>query len=343
MKGPYQKIYQDAAIPNQRSIWARTWYRTTDGQKVRTPLPYRYMYGDRVSPFIAGSNYRGIFPSNVQDATNLNHQYVVGLRTFVHNKAYAKWLDKIGERLQVGADFAEGRQTLNMVTAVAKALDKPLRAWRKALRNPPKAIAGGYLAWHFGVEPLVKEMYTLLDLFEKGVQKNLKATAQSKGFNQRITFYTGNSSKTTYDYHVTVRHTGYIKVVSENLRSLVQLGVANPFSVAWEATPLSFVVDWLYPVQLYLEQLDALFGLKVENPYTTTRIKLKVQHTPYKYPAITPGDPAVNTTAYFTGFGFHRTLGVPAPVLQKTLNPWSTSVTRALTSIALLVQALPRR
>lgn len=40
------------------------------------------------------------------------------------------------------------------------------------------------------------------------------------------------------------------------LNDLGSLGLLNPLLVAWELLPLSFVVDWMFPVGRYLEALD---------------------------------------------------------------------------------------
>ena len=45
------------------------------------------------------------------------------------------------------------------------------------------------------------------------------------------------------------------------LQTLTQLGLTNPAQLSWELLPLSFVVDWAYPLGSYLDTLDADLGL----------------------------------------------------------------------------------
>jgi hypothetical protein len=53
-----------------------------------------------------------------------------------------------------------------------------------------------------------------------------------------------------------------IDAVPENelLISLSSLGVLNPLEVGWELVPLSFVVDWAWPLGNWLDSLDAMLG-----------------------------------------------------------------------------------
>lgn len=338
MKGPYTKSGGGGSNP-ARTEWSRTWYRTSDGVKVRTPLPYRYSYAERVSPVYSLVSAYPVSLTRylVQPGQN---SVLEALRTRVHNKAYAKWIDKVKDGVQMGTNIAEYKQTLDMLRQAFTALRNPMAAFAKAASDPRRVIAGGYLAKHFGIDPLYEDIYKLLKMLEQQTQKQRVITAQARGtYTETIS---SNGQKQTRVYTVIVRHTAGVKVVDENLFSLNQLGVTNPIGLAWETIPFSFVVDWLYPVGLYLQQLDALLGLKLENPYTTTLCYLHQEVTSW-YPVILNTDPGANKLQFAKGFYMDRSINTPAPVLQRTLNPWSTSYTRMATSLALVVQAATGR
>lgn len=56
----------------------------------------------------------------------------------------------------------------------------------------------------------------------------------------------------------------YIKwrVQSQVLRNLQELGLTNPAKLAWNATRLSWVVDWFTPITSWLGQFDSYLGLE---------------------------------------------------------------------------------
>lgn len=338
MLGPFSKSGTSGASPVQKE-WTRYWYRTNPGTKVRTPLPYTYTVAERVTPVFSSVSAYAVSTTRSLVVPGYNTPLDNMVR-MVHNRAYAKWQDKMKNGIQLGTDVFEGEQTLKMVNSTLKALRNPMRALAKACASPTQALAGGYLALHFGVEPLYKELFELLELLEKGIAKRRVVTAQARGtFTEKLS---ARGETQTRLYRTVVRHTAGVLVTDENLFSLNVLGVSNPVAIAWELVPYSFVVDWLYPVGMYLQQLDALLGVNLENPYTTTLRYLHHEVT-RGWPVIFPSDLGANRLQVNKGFSMQRSLNTVTPVLQRTLNPWSSSITRALTSLSLVAQASARR
>lgn len=67
------------------------------------------------------------------------------------------------------------------------------------------------------------------------------------------------------------------RVDSSLTASLSQLGVTNPASLAWELLPLSFVVDWAYPVGSFLERLDYARGLVFDHGWISIKAQQDVK------------------------------------------------------------------
>lgn len=61
-----------------------------------------------------------------------------------------------------------------------------------------------------------------------------------------------------------------LKIIDAKLRNLEALGLTNPLSLAWELTPFSFVLDWIYPIGAYLESVTAMQGYSINEKSRTT-------------------------------------------------------------------------
>lgn len=116
-----------------------------------------------------------------------------------------------------------------------------------------------------------------------------------------------------------------------------QLGLLNPASVLWEITPWSFVFDYFVNVSDFLSSFTDTVGIRLENASRTCMITRNATSITY------------NTTSNnyaLPGFGGKvvdvvRTPGITGPTLSLR-PPWRMSVSRAATSVALLLQQLGR-
>lgn len=124
-------------------------------------------------------------------------------------------------------------------------------------------------------------------------------------------------------------------------KAFTALSLINPLEVAWEATPLSFVVDWFLPVGKTLAALDApmqfdhvggTWGYKEK---TLSRVKV----------TSSPGwsgnlNPSGSATYHLT----ERTplLGVPTVGLDSLFFNVDLSTTQILSGLALLQQRVPK-
>jgi hypothetical protein len=129
-----------------------------------------------------------------------------------------------------------------------------------------------------------------------------------------------------------------VSVSNPNLAIANQMGFVNPLSVAWEAVPFSFVVDWFSNVGQCLSAMTDFVGFNIERSYTTVFVSLTGE---YLDVADVPNrwDLSSYNLNVNQGVTVTRSTGITGPVLKRT--PFKgMSVSRGATAISLLVQQL---
>lgn len=354
MRGPYTKIVKfpgpTGDVQNYRNS---RWYRTDLFQQVRKPLPYSVtqtflVRGTRNANNAWFYDAQSCFIRQYLDLSWGRCNVYGNTIESLHNACYAKWLDKVRSSAQLGTNAAEFRQTLSMIQTTLGALRRPLRtfatAYKRYARGPLKGsntlilkdAPKAWLTWHFGVEPLVKDLYSLLErLADPG-----KPTLVSVSKSQTLTYsYARNGQKIQETYKQHVRVAGYVTRMDESLALWTDLGLTNPVSIAWELVPYSFVVDWFFPIGSYLNSVTDLLGYKIQDPYRTWFVTAKGTTT-MSYPAVMRTDPCNGVPTLFEGYRLDRSLVSPSLVSQKIRIPMNLSLTRAATQVSLLLQIL---
>jgi hypothetical protein len=191
--------------------------------------------------------------------------------------------------------FGEARETGRLVLGTARRLAQSYRALRAGnlpgayralgLSNPPRAATARFnrdngvdairaasnfwLELQYGWKPLLNDAKNAAET----LAESLAEPASTLG---RVTSTTRSRLFTRNDTQIEVSPAGFaLKEESQNesyrgvwlfepngLSIPASLGLLNPLSVAWELTPLSFVVDWFLPIGRYLEQLDTPYRFK---------------------------------------------------------------------------------
>ncbi|DAD52750.1 TPA_asm: maturation protein, partial [ssRNA phage SRR7976325_15] len=197
----------------------------------------------------------------------------------------SKLVDKVNnQKVNLVFMAAERAQTFSLIADVTRRLLLVLRGKRKIMhaigkyaKKSPRRIADDYLAFQFGVLPLMSDLKALTDkLFGSSV-------------NDRLTFRSNSTIRVQGDYPlngrmVTVEGTVAVSIVlnyelgSAGSRALSEYDFINPAEVAWEAMPWSFVVDWFAPVGNWLSSFSAETGLTRVASTRTVRIFLKVKN-----------------------------------------------------------------
>lgn len=251
------------------------------------------------------------------------------------------------------------RQTANMITGTAIRLTKVLHLlrqrkfskaaevlglrsgrWKHPRSNTP---SGQWLELQYGWLPLLGDIETAIngtaDAAATGV---LEAYGTSKDFQP----FVQQAGKHFGDYTIKVRQTGRLTIVLDApaIRSAADIGITNLPLAIWEATPYSFVADWVLPVSDWLEGLHAFDGLRVIESNRTWS---------YEYKTLgTIGSPDYKYFPALTGYFYHvkhreRVLSyMPTVDFPPLTGPFDKSLdvalTRAANALSLLAEGCRR-
>lgn len=250
---------------------------------------------------------------------------------------------------QQALDMIEKR-TLQIVRFVGHLRNKKfhLAARELGLKKPPRTrkhhekrgVASNFLEYHFGWEPIVKDIYTAAELLQLPFhEKSVKGKSPRVEDKQWLDWYNRDFRVMTTQ----CRLTGTVVLTNPNLWLLNQLGLLNPAIVAWDAVPFSFILDWFGTLGTYLNSLTDFLGLELKNVCAGTRVDCKtVTYAGREGTGWGTGMPLVYDVATtIEEVCVRRTLGLIGPSVH--LRPLKRlSITRAATAVALLVQKLPK-
>jgi len=170
----------------------------------------------------------------------------------------------------VGQNLAEAHKTASGLANVAKDMVDVYNGFRhrdipaiySALTGKKgliKAISNRYLEYQFGIKPLMQDAKNLYNQLWDGP---LKKDHLIRGV--------GTAHKSTsYNTHPDVKGEteAFVKVIlygsvqNEALIAVNRAGLLNPFSIAWELVPYSFLIDWALPIGQTLSAFSATAGL----------------------------------------------------------------------------------
>jgi len=359
--GPFTKT-QDFAGPPGQGLWMTKFQRWFRQHKPYTEmLAYDMTYRRVLSRFslVGGA-------SSYSDAPGGNTPDVVE----ASNKAYAKFVGNLGEAQQWANNLAEMRKTEAMIVTRANTLFKfavllarrrfveaaqTLGTFvpRKVYLEPPKGrffppaskeFGKLWLEFHFGWEPLVKDisagLETLVDPF--GSFHKIRGSARVLS-SSTTTGGGGTSTWKRFDrFDTKYRMSAVVKVLNTNETLLQQLGFTNALSIAWEAVPFSFVVDWFGNVGQVLASYTDFHGTTLLHP---VRSVMQIGSRSEVWTDITPSSPTYRAAIIRiqSESGWYSRVGdIQGPTLK--LKPFrGFSPVRGATAVALLTQFLKDR
>lgn len=341
----------------RRNSWGDEIYKLYRAWEVQKP-PYKVAL-----PFTSETTY---LTSTASYGTNYSPSYgqwVIGRGSFSHagNLAYEKIVEQFGAQATWANNLAEASGAIDMVAARAGQLTRFANKLRKGdlvgaakvleMPGPPKSLRGKkgraksfadqFLEFHFGWEPAIQDMgaaVEVLDQTDFGVL-DLKGR-QTEPYNDYHRFnadqwsFTKNYEEGTLSVLIGVR----ARVINPNAFLANRMGFVNPASVAWEAVPYSFVVDWFANVGQVIASYSDFVGVSIENSYTTT---FQRGTRIYQEVSSYPPDPRWDYSKSFTSVGVfcQRVPYIQGPKLE--VKPFKGfSSTRGVTAISLLVQKL---
>jgi hypothetical protein len=275
--------------------------------------------------------------------------------SLAYNKAYERLKGNVYTQAQLGVDFVEYRQALGMIASTATTLVKVARSIKKldfigasrALRmkfipkgvSARKSFANNWLEYHFGWEPLVRDIYDSLEVCNNPLNaftrtRGSGAESWNSGFAQHNINYDINEgwlSRYSCWEGLTVD-----AIHNSTTHALDQFGVLNPVAIAWELVPFSFVVDWFVNVGQVLSSYSDYAGMSLRNTWSSGVWRIRGSGTLSPYTG--SGYPGRRNYT-FTAARFDRATSLTSPTfaLKQLRLP---SKIRSLTAVSLLTQAL---
>jgi len=277
------------------------------------------------------------------------------------NLCYAKLVNQIGDSsqwannlLEAGgaisgasarilqlARFASHLRKGNIVKA-AKVLGTPVPKSLKGAKAKFKSFGDQFLEFHFGWVPLAQDIHSAMQTLSKPDFGLREIQARSYVFDQYFERYDEwawpwhyigqNNLQVTYRCKMGAS----IRISNPNVYLANQLGLINPASVAWEAVPYSFVVDWFSNVGQVIASMSDFAGLDLVSSYTTVSLDLQLSGSAVTLHGPDPWDSASGGGRLFK---VGRSAGIARPTLR--LKPFKGfSLTRGTTAISLLLQKL---
>lgn len=280
------------------------------------------------------------------------------------SKSYTGALNALRQgRTQMGADMAEGKQTVEMIAGAASSVASAYRAAKhgnwglvpKLLGMSPrdvlsgKALANKWLEYQYGWKPLMGTIYDGAEQLKRGFRtKEYIFRGSSTASDSASKSYKEYAAQSTYmectkTSSVSARTTYRYKVSNAVIDKIDSAGLLNPLSIAWELVPFSFVADWFIPVGSVLSAITATAGLEFASGYTT----IKTEDVISRHRAVNPKDfeghsgytevlsPGLHKTRTST---FRRLVHTSfhLPELYGNAHPWSSA--HVANAIALIRQ-----
>lgn len=198
--------------------------------------------------------------------------------------AITRLYDKVkNQQVNLAQVLAEYRQSAALFADVAKRLVKVFKLVKKRQFNLavgellPGSFAGAgstHLAIQYGLRPLIGDLEGITTLLTSGRDVLFDIVVRVKREVPRTLVSSSNRPYGLTWIKTEVHSFGYVevkykyrcRVTSPGMalkRTLSELGFGNLNSLAWEAIPFSFVVDWALPIGNYLNNRDAFDNLEV--------------------------------------------------------------------------------
>jgi hypothetical protein len=170
--------------------------------------------------------------------------------------------------LNLAVSAAESKQTASMVakslrsvgTWKRQALDL-IRVLGKPLSKGSKSASNKWLEATYGWIPLFQDIHGVA-VFHRNYMKERQVQAQGyittrDYIKVGVNPYTSESSWTVTDR---LRMSRRLRITDTAAVDLNRLTSLNPLAIAWELVPYSFVVDWVFDIGGYLQNLETACG-----------------------------------------------------------------------------------
>jgi len=352
--GPYTRSQEFAGPPVEGGYKPKWLYKYSMWHRQGKPydLPLRYRVDVNEVLAVNCPVNQVVRDYSFCDPPDLSHA------SFVTNRCYSKFAEELNNPSMWAVNQLEFNKTLEgllkRVTQLTKftkrlkkgdligaardlgLVDVPKRA-KKTWKT--KDLASTWLEYHFGWEPLVKDVGAAIEVLTETTCK-LRVKANSS---DTLVYQDGGPLPSFNIYHHRVRTVvkmqANVQVDNPNLHLASQLGFVNPLSIAWELVPFSFVLDWFSNVGQVLGALTDFAGVSFTGAFTTVYQVIDKVERGYGNWDVSPFHQ--NLTAVYRSTYINRYPEISTPVLN--IRPFrGFSPVRGATAVALLIQQLKR-
>lgn len=184
--------------------------------------------------------------------------------------------------LSLGVSLAEGGESLSMVSDRLLSIASAARSIRKgdlggalrhlgpvprgkrkraAMKLQRKDTSGAFLELHLGWEPLVKDIYEGCNIPDlKPIGRKIQSKRQlGTPASLTMTVPEGMGFTTVRE---NICQSRLVMHVENNPTFSQRFGLNNPYAIAWELVPFSFVVDYFLPIGDTISALEAISSIK---------------------------------------------------------------------------------
>lgn len=247
----------------------------------------------------------------------------------------------LGEIRETKAMFAGSLQNiLRAARAAASGASLATIGGLLGVRWSPKTPANGWLLVQYGILPLIRDIEGAVKALEKGLLKlGYKLARARHVYTDTVTQVSGDWTK-SWSLHLETSARVKYRVVNEYVSTLASLGLTNPGVLGWELLRLSFVVDWLFGVGAWLNQLDAYVGKQFDQGSRTffVRVKCEAWYRKNSQPGYDIYWERRDQSYHYVTCDRTDLADFPFAVLPGVKDPDSLNLFHLLTSLSLLIQ-----
>lgn len=290
-----RKLQGRITLPSKESgiIDGKRWrYPTRRARSHLTPIS---LVGNRV--YTSGSISRiesGVLPNDISMV--IDPAYIDGeggpvAQYNAEERCHVEVINKLTDgKLQLGADAAEIKKTLNMIASSTHDVLSAYRSLRRgnftralqhlrlgghSFKASRHNLSGRWLELQYGWLPTLGTISDGAALIQRRAAESRAPMSVTRTIvvpiphNKFRNFSRGTSYSTSGT--LSVRTKIWYRIASDTAHLASQIGVSNPAAIAWELVPFSFVLDWFLPVGNLMSQFSDTNGLDFISAHTTWR------------------------------------------------------------------------